>query len=123
MTCAFANQLNGYDFWALINCLATGRRLVITSDQGYAATGYFPEAEAELGQFLKHSFGSGRSQPGQVDPGPFVPPVALPISSPHGHFLIAMGRRKWKSQRGYPTLTHSGLSLLEVLSPFVELTR
>jgi hypothetical protein len=27
------------------------------------------------------------------------------------------------SQGGYPTLTHGGLSLLEVLSPFVELTK
>jgi len=122
LTRAIADQLGGDDFWAFIDCLATGRRLVITSDHGYAATGYFPDAEGALGQFLKQGFGSGRSQPGLADPGPFVPPVALPISSPHGHFLMALGRRKWKSQGGYPTL-HGGLSLLEVLSPFVELTR
>ena len=32
-----------------------------------------------------------------------------------------VGRWNWKSQGGYPTLAHGGLSLLEVLSPFVEI--
>ncbi|UDL88122.1 hypothetical protein LGH82_23600 [Mesorhizobium sp. PAMC28654] len=118
-----AEQLSGDDFWAFVERLATGRRLVITSDHGYAATGYFPDAEGEVGQFLKQTFSSGRSKPGMVDTGPFVPPVALRISSPRGASLLALGRRKWRSQGGYPTLTHGGLSLLEVLSPFVELTR
>jgi hypothetical protein len=103
--------------------LATGRRLVITSDHGYAATGYFPDADGEVGQFLKKTFASGRSAKGTGETGPFVPPVALQINSPHGAHLLAVGRWKWKSQGGYPTLTHGGLSLLEVLSPFVELTK
>ena len=103
--------------------LATGRRLVITSDHGYAATGYFPDADGDVGQFLKKTFASGRSAKGVGETGPFVPPVALQINSPHGAHLLAVGRWKWKSQGGYPTLTHGGLSLLEVLSPFVELTK
>ncbi|MBS1994691.1 MAG: hypothetical protein JSS86_00215 [Cyanobacteria bacterium SZAS LIN-2] len=118
-----AEQLSSDDFWAFVERLATGRRLVITSDHGYAATGYFPDADAEVGQFLKQTFSSGRSKTGTGDTGPFVPPVALQINGPHGAHLLALGRRKWRSQGGYPTLTHGGLSLLEVLSPFVELTR
>ncbi len=118
-----AGQLSGDDFWSFVERLATGRRLVITSDHGYAATGYFPDAEGEVGQFLKKTFSSGRSAAGTGDTGPFVPPVALQINSPHGAHLLALGRRKWRSQGGYPTLTHGGLSLLEVLSPFVELTK
>jgi hypothetical protein len=118
-----ASQLIGDDFWSFVERLATGRRLVITSDHGYAATGYFPDAEGEVGQFLKKTFSSGRSAAGTGDTGPFVPPVALQINSPHGAHLLALGRRKWRSQGGYPTLTHGGLSLLEVLSPFVELTK
>lgn len=118
-----AEQLSSDDFWAFVERLATGRRLVITSDHGYAATGYFPDAEGEVGQFLRHTFGSSRSKTGTGDAGPFVPPVALQINSPHGAHLLALGRRKWKSQGGYPTLTHGGLSLLEVLSPFVELSK
>lgn len=117
-----ADQLGGDDFWAFVERLATGRRLVITSDHGYAATGYFPDAEGEVGQFLKQTFASGRSTAGTGETGPFVPPVALQIKSPHGAHLLALGRRKWRSQGGYPTLTHGGLSLLEVLSPFVEIS-
>lgn len=118
-----AEQLTSDDFWAFVERLATGRRLVITSDHGYAATGYFPDADGEVGQFLKQTFSSGRSKTGTGDPGPFVPPVALQINNSHGAHLLALGRRKWRSQGGYPTLTHGGLSLLEVLSPFVELTK
>ena len=118
-----AEQLSSDDFWSFVARLATGRRLVITSDHGYAATGYFPDADGEVGQFLKQTFSSGRSKPGTSDAGPFVPPVALQIGGPHGAHLLALGRRKWRSQGGYPTLTHGGLSLLEVLSPFVELTK
>jgi hypothetical protein len=118
-----AAQLSSNDFWAFVERLATGRRLVITSDHGYAATGYFPDADREVGQFLKQTFSSRRCKTGSGDTGPFVPPVALQINSPHGAYLLALGRRKWRSQGGYPTLTHGGLSLLEVLSPFVELTK
>lgn len=122
-----AEQLGSDEFWAFVERLATGRRLVITSDHGYAATGYFPDADGEVGQHLKNTFASGRSTKAaglsQQDCGPFVPPVALQINSPHGDYLLAVGRWKWKSQGGYPTLTHGGLSLLEVLSPFVELTK
>jgi len=121
-----AKQLSSDAFWAFVERLATGRRLVITSDHGYAATGYFPDADGEVGQFLKQTFSSGRNKPGagltQSDCGPFVPPVALQITSPHGTHLLALGRRKWRSQGGYPTLTHGGLSLLEVLSPWVEIS-
>ena len=116
------NQLSGDDFWSFVERLATGRRLVITSDHGYAATGYFPDADGEVGQFLKQTFASGRSVKGYGETGPFVPPVALQVRSPHGEYRLATGRWKWKSQGGYPTLTHGGLSLLEVLSPFVELS-
>ena len=122
-----AEQLSSEDFWAFVERLAAGRRLIITSDHGYAATGYFPDADGDVGLFLKKTFASGRSIAGaglsQADCGPFVPPVALHINSPHGDHLLALGRRKWKSQGGYPTLTHGGLSLLEALSPFIELTK
>jgi len=118
-----ADQLGGDDFWALVERMATGRRLVITSDHGYAAAGLFPDADPDVAQFLKATFASGRSAHGAGDTGPFVPPVALQINSPHGAYRLALGRWKWKSQGGYPTLTHGGLSLLEVLSPFVELTK
>lgn len=120
---SIAEQLSSDDFWQFVERLATGRRLVITSDHGYAATGLFFDAGNEQQAFLKTTFKSGRNVGGSVDAGPFVPPVALQISSAHGAHLLAIGRWKWRSQGGYPTLAHGGLSLLEVLSPLVELTK
>lgn len=123
LTRDIAGQLTGDDFWEFVERLATGRRLVITSDHGYAATGLFFDAADEQATFLKSALKSGRLLPGDHDPGPFVPPVALSMDSPHGKHLLAVGRWKWKSQGGYPTLAHGGLSLLEMLCPFVEITK
>ncbi len=117
------DQLTSEDFWSLVARLATGRRLLVTSDHGYAATGGFPDASPDVGQFLKAAFSSGRNAPGAGDAGPFVPPVAMSLAGSSGPHHLALGRRKWKSQGGYPTLTHGGLSLLEVLCPFLELTK
>jgi hypothetical protein len=118
-----AEQLTSDDFWQFIERLTTGRRLVITSDHGYAATGLFFDADGDEAAFLKATFKSGRGIAGSIDPGPFVPPVAIQTNGPHGAHLLAVGRWKWRSQGGYPTLAHGGLSLLEVLSPFIELTK
>jgi hypothetical protein len=118
-----AQQLSSQEFWSFVERLAKGRRLVITSDHGYAATGYFSDAEGDVGQFLKKTFASGRDKTGLGETGPFVPPVAMQVNTPYGAHLLAVGRWKWKSQGGYPTLTHGGLSLLEVLSPFIELSK
>ena len=123
LTRDIATQLTSDDFWSFVERLATGRRLVITSDHGYAATGLFFDAADEQASFLKSILKSGRVAPGEHDPGPFVPPVALQAASAHGNYLLAVGRWKWKSQGGYPTLAHGGLSLLEMLSPIVEITK
>lgn len=119
LTRHISEQLTSDDFWAFIEKLATGRRLVITSDHGYAATEVFTDAEGDVSQFLKTTFSSGRSKAGVIDTGAFVPPVAMQIDS----HVMTVGRWKWKSQGGYPTLTHGGLSLLEVLSPWVEISK
>lgn len=116
-------QLDNEEFWQFVSRLATGRRLVITSDHGYAATGGFSDAGGELGKFLKGVFAGGRSAAGSAELGPYVPPVALRVDSDRGPQVMAVGRRKWKNQGGYPTLTHGGLTLLEVLSPFLEISK
>ena len=59
-----ADQLTSDAFWALVERLTTGRRLVITGDHGYAATGLFPDtADSKQAQYLKARFKSGRSAP------------------------------------------------------------
>lgn len=119
-----AAQLASDDFWKFVDRLSTGRQLVITSDHGYAASGLFSDThDDDQAQHLKAVFKSGRSTAATNDESPWVPPVDLTISSRHGRYRYALGRRKWKSQGGYPTLTHGGLSVLEVASPFIEMGR
>ena len=48
-----ASQLTDDSFWALVERLTTGRRLVITSDHGYAASGLFPDAPDDQAKYLK----------------------------------------------------------------------
>jgi len=116
-------HLGGEDFWQFVQRLATGRKVIITSDHGYAASGLFPDSNKEQGAYLKKTFKSGRWNSQQNTPGPFVPPIDLAIESPHGMHLFVNGRRKWKSAGGYPTLTHGGLSILEVAVPFIEISK
>jgi hypothetical protein len=123
LTVEVAKELTSDDFWSLVDRMCTGRRLVITSDHGYAATGLFADAPDDQARFLKEVFKSGRFAYGERDESPWVPPVQLELMTKHGITQFALGRRKWKSQGGYPTLTHGGLTVLEVASPFIELSR
>lgn len=117
-------QLTSDDFWGLIHRLTTGRRLVITSDHGYGASGYFPDTtDDNQTKHLKARFKSGRCAPDPEEPSPWVPPIDIVLETEHGRYAYVLGRRKWKSQGGYPTLIHGGLSLLEVAVPFIELSR
>lgn len=119
-----AVALTSDDFWALVERMATGRRLVVTGDHGYAASGLFPDtADAEQAAHLKARFKSGRSASCDGSPSRWTPPIDVVLDSPHGRHTFVLGRRKWKSPGGYPTLTHGGLSLLEVAVPFLELSR
>jgi hypothetical protein len=112
-------HLTSEDFWSLAKRLATGRQLVITADHGYANSGQFPDADKEQSEYLKKRYKSGRWSNAEEDSFNWVPPLDLVIESDHGSHRYVNGRRKWKSGGGYPTLTHGGLSLLEVAVPFV----
>jgi hypothetical protein len=118
-----ADKLTSKDFWLLIQRLTMGRRLVITSDHGYAATGHFQNTEdPDQAKYLQQHFSSGRSA-GDGQPGPWIPPLDLRIDSAQGPHRMVLGRRKWKSPGGYPSLAHGGLSLLEVAVPFIDISR
>ena len=97
-----AEQLSSDDFWSFIERLATGRRLVITSDHGYAATGYFPDADGEVGQFLKQTFSSSRSKKSTANHKMYAVPSCHPWhcrSTASRRAPVGLGRRKWRSQR------------------------
>lgn len=53
----------------------------------------------------------------------WVPPLSQVLTTQHGNWNIVLGRKKWRSQGGYPSLAHGGLSLLEVAVPFIELSK
>ena len=110
-------------FWSLVDRLAEGRRLVITSDHGYAVSELFTDAGNDHSNHLKKTFKSGRWTSSDADRAPWVPPIDLRLDTEHGSHLFVNGRRKWKSAGGYPTLTHGGLSVLEVAVPFIELSK
>lgn len=123
-----AEKLSGDDFWDLVRTLTTGRRLVITADHGYAASGHFHDvADHSQAKYLKNRLKSGRwmalAELEYPEQGNWVPPLDLHLKTAHSNATFALGRRKWKSHGGYPTLTHGGLSLLEVAVPFIELSR
>lgn len=110
-------------FWRFIERLATGRRVVITADHGYAASGDFPDSSKEQTEYLRNIFRNGRWSVGENEAGPWVPPLDLHLETRHGSYLFVNGRRKWKSAGGYPTLTHGGLSVLEVAVPWIEISK
>ena len=117
-------SLTSDDFWSLVDRLTTGRRLVITGDHGYAACGHFHDiVDKDQAAHMKNLFKSGRSADSTETDAAWVPPIDLRLTSSSGTYQYVLGRRKWKSSGGYPTLQHGGLSLLEVFVPFIELTK
>jgi hypothetical protein len=119
-----AQQLTSDSFWEMVERMATGRRLVITSDHGYAASGMFTDvANKEQANWLKTNFGSSRFASGSGTAQHWSPPISLGLQNSNGIHQFALGRRKWRSAGGYPTLAHGGLSLLEVAVPFIEISK
>lgn len=121
-----AAVLIGDEFWAFIDKLATGRRLVITADHGYSNPALFPDVYPEDQKaYLKGQFKSGRNN--EIKDAKteqhWVPPLSQVLTTQHGNWNMVLGRKKWRSQGGYPSLAHGGLSLLEVAVPFIELSK
>ncbi|MDQ8738734.1 hypothetical protein [Paenibacillus sp. LHD-38] len=110
------------DFWKLVNKLATGRRVVITSDHGYAATGEYANVNEEQTEYLRAIYKSQRFSKSDGVGSQWIPPIDVHLDSDHGSFRYVLGRRKWKSSGGYPTLAHGGLSFMETFVPFIELS-
>lgn len=117
-------HLTSDDFWSFVDRMTTGRRLVITSDHGYAACDQYPLiTDKEQVEYMKSLFKSGRTATDESEDGAWVPPIDLRLTTSHGSHRYVLGRRKWKSSGGYPTLHHGGLSLLEAFVPFIELSK
>lgn len=122
LTQEVVEHLTSDDFWDFVTHLAHGRRLVITADHGYAASGQFPDADKNQTDYLRKAFGGKRWAPNADHAGNWTPPLDILLPTPQGAVLFANGRRKWKVGGGYPTLTHGGLTVLEMAVPFIEIT-
>lgn len=115
-----ANTFADAAFWGFLKRLATGRRLLVTSDHGYAHIGSFQDTDGDAKTWLRAAFGGGRiAADGEL--GPWSPPLALALEGRQGRVRMPLGRRKWPVPGGNASLGHGGLTLLEVLSPFIEL--
>ena len=116
------NQLTSDGFWSLVDRLRQGRRLVISSDHGYAVRKSFSSEikDNDSVKLLRETFGARRSaveKPDKPWPRRHLPPLVCR----HNGYLVVMGQRWWAVQGGFPSLCHGGLSLLEAVVPFVEL--
>lgn len=112
-------------FWTFINSLRQGRRLLITSDHGYATAASFSSEvkDEQIVRLFAGSFGAQRAireDPTSPWSARHVPPPVLRFSEPSGNWLVVVGQRKWKVRGGFPTVCHRGLSLLEAAVPVVE---
>jgi hypothetical protein len=122
LTAQTKRQLAGEDFWAFIDRLRQGRRLVITADHGYAHSHAFSDEvqNPETIQLLRNTFGAKRNSvesPNAPWPRHHLPPLVAKLSGR----LAVIGQRKWSVQGGFPRLCHGGLSLLEAAVPYIEL--
>ncbi|SDG75056.1 hypothetical protein SAMN04487975_101378 [Planococcus glaciei] len=111
-------------FWELIEKASLGRRVIITSDHGYASTGEFTNISGEQGDYLKETYKSQRyTKNKERRPMKSIPPIEIQMENSQGLFSYVLGRRRWKNSGGYPTLAHGGLSLMETMVPFIEITK
>ena len=110
-------------FWNFLTKLAHGRRLITTSDHGYAHTGGFPNVPADQKDYLKEKFAAQRFRAGNVDTRAWLPPLTAVLPTATGSVTFVTGRRKWQVPGGFPALSHGGLTLMETFVPFVELSK
>jgi hypothetical protein len=118
-----ASTLRSKDFWNFVDRISTGRKLIITSDHGYAVTSNFSTQHAQ-DSWLQQNFGKQRFAHSLDTPPPFLLPLVLKLE-PNGRKPVFSinGRWKWKVQGGFPVLSHGGLTLLEMAVPFLEVQK
>ena len=104
-------------FWKLVDKMRQGRNLIITSDHGYGVSEHFStELKDDAASMMKEHFKAQRFVQDDGYADRFLPPLFVRL----GDFRIVTGQRKWKVP-GSSKVTHGGLSLLEVASPWIEM--
>ncbi len=116
-------QVDGDGFKSLVTFLARGRELLITSDHGYCDTSGFQMAQNDEHKELK-TLGHTRAKAIKEEEriaGRTIPPATLEMYSTSSRELyrVAVGRRR-PSDKGFPALTHGGLTLMECTVPLIR---
>ena len=116
------DQIESKGFETLLAFMAQGRELLITSDHGYCDTSGFQMARNDENRELK-TLGHTRAKAIKDEEriaGRTIPPATLEMNATSSGDLyrIALGRRR-PSDKGFPALTHGGLSLLECTVPLI----
>jgi hypothetical protein len=115
-----SSVLQGDGFWSFVNKMRQGRKLVITSDHGYAVSKLFSSevTDTQAVKILKKTFSASRNKPASDTwQNQFMPPIVMTENNQH----VVLGQRKWKVQSGFPHICHGGMSLLEIAVPYMEL--
>ena len=114
-------QISSPEFWQFIDRIRQGRRLVVTSDHGYAVSRFFSDEikDPDTVYLLRSVFGAKRCA-SESPTAPWPRRHLPPLVSRHNGQLVVLGQRKWAVQGGFPHLCHGGLSLLEAVVPFIE---
>lgn len=110
-------------FKAFIKAISTGRQLLVTSDHGYCHSGSFQTVSGNGKEELKF-LGHKRAKPisnEEVMSGKTIPPVTLDLKATSADqiYRVAVGKRR-PPDRGFPSLTHGGLSLMECCVPLIQ---
>lgn len=114
-----SSELHSDGFWSFVDKLRKGRGLIITSDHGYATSKRFSSEvkDPEAIETLREAFGASRNKATSKTWGKsFMPPIVMTHDNQH----VILGQRKWKVQGGFPHVCHGGMSLLEVVVPYME---
>ena len=108
-------------FWSFVNNLRQGRRLVITSDHGYAISRNFSSNidDTRTTEILRKSFGAKRYA--KIPDEPINTILPITINNETNNHIVVIGQNKWKVPGGYPQICHGGMSLLESLVPWIEM--
>jgi hypothetical protein len=107
-------------FWKFVGSLRRGRKLLVTSDHGYAVARSFSSKieDKDATEILRCQFKASRYN-SQVPQSTVktIPPVVMSYNNQ----TMVIGQNKWVVQGGYPNITHGGMSLLETLVPWIEM--
>jgi len=114
-------ELGSDGFWALVDRMRQGRKLLITGDHGYATSSDFSNEEKneDTIKLLRTHFGASRCVE-EIPQSPWPRQHLPPLVVRNDGWLVVMGQRKWAVQGGFPHLCHRGLSLLEASVPVIE---